>query len=464
MKGVFISYVSENIEIVDRLYQELKLHGIEVWRDRDNIALGLRWKREIRRAIQQGAFFIACFSKEYDERDQTYMNEELAIAIEELRQRPIDQAWFIPVKLNECEIPDRDIGGGETLRDLQYVNLYENWEVNLQRILEIVQSASSETINTNTVEQSIDPNAVAEFVKGLTYQNRRNYEKALEHYTEALRLNPQLAGAYNNRGNVYNSMGEHDCAIRDFIKAIQLRPDFADAYNNRGNAYDKRGDSDRAIEDFTKAIQLKPDLVEACYNLGGAYFKKGNFDRAVVEYTKAINLKPDYREAYYNRGVAYHNEGKVDLAIVEYTKAINLNPNYANAYNNRGVAYYGKGDYKKAIVDFNRAIDLSPDDAKTYYGRGDAYGDIGEFDKAIKDYNTAIGLNPRLALVHYKRGEVWLHLGEWEKARVDLTTARDMGVDIIALFHNSYSSVSDFERKNGIQIPADLAAMLTPQQ
>ena len=464
MNKVFISYVKENTEIVDRLYQELKSYDIQVWLDRKDLAPGLRWKREIRDAIQQGAFFIACFSKEYDERDQTYMNEELIIAIEELRQRPVDQAWFIPIKLNECEIPDRGIGGGETLRDLQYVNLYENWEVNLQRILEIVQSASSETINTNTVEQSIDPNAVAEFVKGLTYQNRRNYEKALEHYTEALRLNPQLAGAYNNRGNVYNSMGEHDCAIRDFIKAIQLRPDFADAYNNRGNVYNSMGEHDCAIEDFTKAIQLKPDLVEACYNLGGAYFKKGNFDRAVVEYTKAINLKPDYREAYYNRGVAYHNEGKVDLAIVEYTKAINLNPNYANAYNNRGVAYYGKGDYKKAIVDFNRAIDLRPDNAKTYYGRGDAYGDIGEFDKAIKDYNTAIGLNPRLALVHYKRGEVWLHLGEWEKARVDLTTARDMGVDIIALFHNSYSSVSDFERKNGIQIPADLAAMLTPQQ
>ena len=35
MKGVFISYVSENIEIVDLLYQELKSHGIQVWRDRD---------------------------------------------------------------------------------------------------------------------------------------------------------------------------------------------------------------------------------------------------------------------------------------------------------------------------------------------------------------------------------------------------------------------------------------------
>ena len=208
MNKVFISYVRENIEIVDRLCQELKSHGIEVWLDRDNIALGLRWKREIRRAIQQGAFFIACFSKEYDERDQAYMNEELTIAIEELRQRPIDQAWFIPVKLNECEIPDRDIGGGETLRDLQYVNLYENWDVNIQRILNIVHPASSETINANTVEQSINLNAVVEFFKGLTYQNRRNYERAIEHYTEALRLHPQLAEAYNNRGNIYNGRGE----------------------------------------------------------------------------------------------------------------------------------------------------------------------------------------------------------------------------------------------------------------
>ena len=118
MKKVFISYVRENMEIVDRLYQELKSHGIQVWLDRNDIGLGLRWKREIRRAIQQGTFFIGCFSQEYHNRDRTYMNEELTIAIEELRQRPIDQAWFIPVKLNEREIPDLDIGGGETLRDL----------------------------------------------------------------------------------------------------------------------------------------------------------------------------------------------------------------------------------------------------------------------------------------------------------------------------------------------------------
>ena len=157
MKKIFISYVKENIEIVDRLYQELDSHGIQVWLDRNDIAPGSRWKREIRRAIQQGAFFIACFSDEYNERHKTYMNEELTIAIEELRQRPVDQEWFIPVKLNECEVPDLDIGRGETLGDLQYVNLYEDWDGNLQRILEIVQRAPSVTAtNTNTSEERIN--------------------------------------------------------------------------------------------------------------------------------------------------------------------------------------------------------------------------------------------------------------------------------------------------------------------
>ncbi len=74
------------------------------------------------------------------------MSEELSIAIEKLQQKPIDKIWFIPIKLNECEIPNINIGEGETLQDLQYVNLYEDWETGIQQILNIMPSISSETI------------------------------------------------------------------------------------------------------------------------------------------------------------------------------------------------------------------------------------------------------------------------------------------------------------------------------
>jgi len=136
---VFISYVRSNKSIVDHLKNDLTIrHGVKVWLDRDDIGAGVDWRQAIRKAIQDGAFFIACFSEEYNERDRTYMDEELTLAIDELRRRPTDKAWFIPVKLNECEIPDCDIGGRETLDALQYVELYKDWDDGIQRILNVI--------------------------------------------------------------------------------------------------------------------------------------------------------------------------------------------------------------------------------------------------------------------------------------------------------------------------------------
>ena len=397
MRKVFISYVRENMEIVDRLCQELRSRGIEVWLDRNDIAPGSRWKREIRRAIQQGAFFIACFSEEYSARDSTYMNEELTIAIEELRQRSINQAWFIPVKLNECKIPDLDIGRGETLRDLQHVNLYEDWEGNIQRIREIVRPASPETINADTVEQSVDLNAVvAEFFKGLTHQNRRNYERAVEHYTAALRLNPQLTEAYNNRGNIYYNWGEHDLAIEDYDKAIELKPDYADAYNNRGIAYGNKGDYDRAIIDCDKAIELNPNYADAYSNRGAAYIERGDYDRGIEDFTKAIELDPDNALVYSNRGAAHGNKGDYDRAIIDCDKAIELDPDNVSAYSNRGAAYIKKEDYDRAIIDCDKAIELNPNYADAYRNRSSAHYKLGNYAQFRIDYNKAEELRRRL--------------------------------------------------------------------
>ena len=74
----------------------------------------------------------------------------------------------------------------------------------------------------------------------------------------------------------------------------------------------------------------------------------------------------------------------------------------------------------------------------------------------------AIELKSDFAEAYKNRGEVWLHLGEWEKAKLDLTVAKAMGVNIINGFHNNYESIPDFEGKNNLRLPGDIAAMLTP--
>ena len=149
--------------------------------------------------------------------------------------------------------------------------------------------------------------------------------------------------------------------------------------------------------------------------------------------------------------------------IEHYDKVINLKPDYAEAYHNRGTAYARRGEIDKAIKDYNKAIEINPDDADTYNNRGIAYAEKAVFDKAIEDYNEAIKRNNQFAQAYSNRGEARLHKKEWEKAKTDLLTARDMGQDIINTFHNDYENVEDFEQKTGIELPPDIAALLTPQ-
>ncbi len=68
------------------------------------------------------------------------MNEEIRLAIEELRRRKEDQAWFIPVVLSGA-VPDWGIGAGKSLRDIQRVDLDEsNWKAGVDQILSAVHS------------------------------------------------------------------------------------------------------------------------------------------------------------------------------------------------------------------------------------------------------------------------------------------------------------------------------------
>ena len=99
--------------------------------------------------------------------------------------------------------------------------------------------------------------AETEFNKGLRFSEREDWNTAIKDATEAIRLNPDDAYAYNKRGATYGQKGEHDKAIRDLTEAIRLRPDYAAAYHNRGVAYEKQGDQTKADADYAKARELR---------------------------------------------------------------------------------------------------------------------------------------------------------------------------------------------------------------
>jgi hypothetical protein len=121
----FICYVREDSLLADRLQGDLEAAGIPVWRDSANLWPGEDWRQKIRRAITNDAIiFLACFLSSSTARHKSYQNEELMLAVEDLRRRPADVPWLIPVRFDDCPVPDLDIGGGRSLGYIQRADLF----------------------------------------------------------------------------------------------------------------------------------------------------------------------------------------------------------------------------------------------------------------------------------------------------------------------------------------------------
>ena len=79
----------ENSDRVDWLCQVLEAAGIPVWLDTAQLWPGQDWRAVIRRAIREDSLaFLACFSSQSVSQSRTYQNEEIVLAINEMRLRP----------------------------------------------------------------------------------------------------------------------------------------------------------------------------------------------------------------------------------------------------------------------------------------------------------------------------------------------------------------------------------------
>jgi tetratricopeptide (TPR) repeat protein len=81
--------------------------------------------------------------------------------------------------------------------------------------------------------------------------------------------------AWNNRGNGRKNNEDYDRAIEDYTEALRLNPNDAEAYNNRGVAYRHKGDYDRAIADYEAALRINPNFAAARDNLAQARRARG---------------------------------------------------------------------------------------------------------------------------------------------------------------------------------------------
>lgn len=290
-----------------------------------------------------------------------------------------------------------------------------------------------------------------DFRQAAACREQKNYQYAIEKYSQAIRGSPGYAAAYSGRGWAYLSQGNYKKALEDCDIAVRLRQNFAEALTCRGLSYSARQDFEPALADCNKAIALVPDYAEAFVCRASAYLAQKKYTDVFKDCEQAILLKPELTGAYLTRGQAYAETGKSAEAIKDFDKALSLEPDRVETYEGRGSAYSLVGNYDQAIKDLTEAIRLRPQNGSAYIKRGDAYLLSGNHEQAIRDYDKAIEFQSNLSEAYLKRGIAHLrenaYVGDsgYQRAIEDFDRAIQLKPDFV----EAYFKRGDTYRNNG---------------
>jgi len=144
------------------------------------------------------------------------------------------------------------------------------------------------------------------FTAGRKFYTRRMYNRALQEFDQALKIDPSNFRAFYWRGRVYLKMGYYDKATADFKMVVKLKPHYVRSYHNLGWLYYQKGKYEESIQYLNKAIELEPNNGWAYYTRGRSHFKKGDLQSALRDTKKSCGL--DYQQAcsvqkkYENKG------------------------------------------------------------------------------------------------------------------------------------------------------------------
>lgn len=127
---VFLCHSSGDKQAVRDLYRQLRMDGITPWLDEEDLLPGQEWEQEIPKAVRNSDVVIVCLSQAAINK-RGYVQKEIRIALDVADQQPEGAIFLIPVKLEECEAPER-------LRRWHWVNLFES--NGYQRLMQALRS------------------------------------------------------------------------------------------------------------------------------------------------------------------------------------------------------------------------------------------------------------------------------------------------------------------------------------
>ncbi|KAM3144528.1 hypothetical protein pb186bvf_003397 [Paramecium bursaria] len=245
--------------------------------------------------------------------------------------------------------------------------------------------------------QQVSPNSSELYYKiGVSLQEIKLYDEAIQMYNKAIQMNPNQAELYFNKGKALFELRNFEESILMYDKAISIQP--ANAEFNYYKGFPMLEMQKYELQLFTQAMEINPNYPEA-------HLKKETSLQLIDDYQFAQKIQQ--QQKYYSYGDIYFKLGQVNQAFMMYLKATELtyqkqeislktseqeNPtNFQDqdSKSNNIISSSDESDVESTDV-FDEYILINPICAKSLIMNGNIFFLFGANDKAMKLYDRAM--------------------------------------------------------------------------
>jgi len=307
---------------------------------------------------------------------------------------------------------------------------------------------------------------------GQVWLRRHNFDKALEQFQLAQKMDPNLALAHWGAGECARRNEDCNTALPEFQRAVELDHKYPDAQLALGDCLSQLKKYDQAVAAlqpglnwgkwkprflvalgnvemtrdslrdagiyFTQASEAAPDDPITNKALGDFYLKRGIGSLAIPSYEKAVSLDSTDIDLRFALGRALAFDQRYDDAIAQYQWVAQANPDYAGAQLALGDIYYRAGQaqpryYAEARPHLEKYTQLAPNDARGWSLLGRDLYYLREKDAALAAMKKAESLGDKSKDMYTVMFRALVDAKDWNGALAAVQKGEPTSADMLKL-------------------------------
>ena len=256
---------------------------------------------------------------------------------------------------------------------------------------------------------------------GVIFVEQENTSEGIRLLKNAVEVNAEFAPAHVQLGEVYYETGQSNLALEHYGQAIQVDPTLKDFFINKLEPY-HRGLmlANEAKSLLDKSLKVIPNDPRAHFYYAQIESEAGNIESAIRHYEKIVTLieedrryleielrKGKLQDVYLNLGNLYYQLGVLDKAAVTYEQAIARNPELEQHFLEMGKSAFDRAEFNQVIEPLTKFLLIFPGNTDASHLLARSYEVLGNVDKALKLYQQTIKLDPTHTEAMFQSAQIY---------------------------------------------------------